>query len=211
MSKDIYLFSTSTHPEAISINSLDIKLLHPDIQFSNYDYLIITSKQSVAALKQYANKDYLAIPALCISKQSAISFEEIGGVVADMGSGYGDNLVSNIKKQDKSRKWLYLRAKEIASSFTQDLKKEHYQIDEAIVYESHCSNDMTKVEPKKGSILIFTSPSSIRCFLKYRSVDKESNVVVIGDTTALELPKNIKYHVAKEKNIASCIDIAKSL
>ena len=53
MPKQIYLFSISSHPDAKSVNSLDIKLLKPEIDFLKYDYFIVTSKQTSEALKQY--------------------------------------------------------------------------------------------------------------------------------------------------------------
>ena len=99
---NIYLFSISSHPNATSINSLSIKFLKPKIDFSNYDYLIITSKQTSQALQQYEKENYINIPALCVSTQSALSYEKLGAKVLDIGGGYGDNLISQIKKSPKT-------------------------------------------------------------------------------------------------------------
>ena len=115
--KPIYLFSISSHPDAISVNSLDITFLKPDIDFSKYDALIITSKQASKALMQYDKKEYIHLPALCISKQSAKSYEALGGKILAIGEGYGDTLVEKIKSFEKEKKWLYLRAKVVASNF----------------------------------------------------------------------------------------------
>ena len=68
MSKPIYLFSATSHPDATHINSLDFDFFKPDINFTKYDYLVLTSKKAVEALLQYDKKDYIDIPALCISK-----------------------------------------------------------------------------------------------------------------------------------------------
>ncbi|MFA5462395.1 MAG: uroporphyrinogen-III synthase, partial [Sulfurimonas sp.] len=59
MSKNIYLFATSKNKYANSIKSLDVRYLKPEIDFSKYDYLIITSKQTVKALEQYKKEDYI--------------------------------------------------------------------------------------------------------------------------------------------------------
>jgi len=139
MSKPIYLFSISSHPHAKSINSLDVTFFKPEIDFSKYDYLIITSKQACEALKQYEQKEYIHMPALCVSKQSALSYEKLGGKVLDVGAGYGDNLVEKIKSYPKDKKWLYLRAKIVASEFVSTCQDDGYNIDETVVYKSDCS------------------------------------------------------------------------
>ncbi|MEA1891899.1 MAG: uroporphyrinogen-III synthase, partial [Campylobacterota bacterium] len=132
MSKSIYLFSISAHPDAISINSLAITFLKPTINFSQYDYFIVTSKQTSEALKQYLHVELK--PALCVSVASAKSYEDIGGKVLDIGAGYGDNLVDKIKEYPKNSKWLYLRAQTVASNFVSTCRDDGYDIGEAVVY-----------------------------------------------------------------------------
>lgn len=211
MEKQIYLFSISSHPDATSINSLSIEFLKPDIDFSKYDYLIITSKQASNALGQYNKKDYIDKKALCVSTQSARSFESLGAEVLKIGAGYGDNLSSSIKEFSKDTKWLYLRAKVVASDFVKECKDEGYDIDEIVMYSSDCSKEILDVEIQKDSTLIFTSPSSLNCFLKTHTISSSSKVIVIGKTTAKALPKNIEYYLSDETTIESCIQKAKSL
>ena len=211
MSKQIYLFSTSSHPDAISVNPLDITLLKPSINFSNYNYLIITSKQVSKALNQYKNTMFTEKKALCISKATAKSFEEIGGSLLEVGEGYGDDLYMSIKKHPKEIKWLYLRAKSVASNFVELLNNEGYTIDEEIVYESKCSNKTINIDVKKEAVLIFTSPSSVNCFLKNNQISMKHNIVVIGSTTAKSLPSGVSFCIAKEHTIESCITLAHSL
>ena len=206
---NIYLFSISSHPDAISINSLDITFLKPDIDFSKYDNLIITSKQASKALLQYKKSDYIDKPALCVSKQSAISYENIGGRVLKVGGGYGDNLLSIIKEYPKERKWLYLRAKLVASDFVALAKKDGYNIDEAIVYESDCSKKIVQVSVEERAILIFTSPSSVKCYLKSHTFSKEQIIIVIGKTTAKAIPSGVDFILSADTTIESCVEIAK--
>ena len=94
MTKNVYLFSTSSHPNVISVNSLDITFLKPEIDFSKYDYFIITSKQACRALELYDEK--ILKPALCISKATAEAYENLGGKVLALGLGYGDNLSNEV-------------------------------------------------------------------------------------------------------------------
>jgi len=207
MQQNIYLFSTSTHPDAISINSLDIVFFKPKIDFSNSNYLIITSKQAVKALKQYDKEAYINKPALCISQATAKSFEALGGTVLKTGEGYGDSLSQTIQEYPKSTKWLYLRAKEIASNFVQICLEDNYKIEEATLYESNCSTDIQNVNVEEDAILIFTSPSSVKCFSINNSILNTHKVIVIGKTTAKVLPKNIEYSLPQRPSIESCFKL----
>ncbi len=209
--RPVYLFSISSHPDTVSVNSLSITFLQPEIDFSKYDAFIITSKQASKALEQYQTQLFQNIPALCVSKASAKSYEAIGGRVLDVGEGYGDNLVQKIKNYPKSMRWLYLRAKVVASDFVFVSKKEGYLIDEAIVYVSECSKDILNVEVVEESILIFTSPSSLECFLQTHTLSKRSTLIVIGKTTAKAVPKGIEYHISEKTTIESCMELAKSI
>ena len=209
--KPIYLFSISTHPEAISINSLSITFFKPDIDFSKYDYLILTSKQAVEALKQYNKKDFITKKALCVSKATAKAYEDIGGEVLNIGGGYGDNLIDKITSYDKDKKWLYLRAKIVASNFVEVCKNQGYNIDEIIVYESNCSKEILKVQVPDDAILIFTSPSSIKCFLQTHSFVPSQTIITIGKTSAKAFPKGVDCIISKETTIQSCIEEAKKL
>lgn len=207
--KPIYLFSISSHSEAISINSLEINFLKPNIDFSQYDYFIITSKQASKALQQYNKNEYIKKAALCVSTQSAKSFEALGGEVLAIGEGYGDNLVEKIKSYPKSKKWLYLRAKVVASDFVEICKNDGYNIDESIVYESSCSKDILNIEIEKNAILIFTSPSSVICFLKNHILTQEQTIIVIGKTTAKAIPRDFTSLISAKTTVESCIEIAK--
>ncbi|PHS57674.1 MAG: uroporphyrinogen-III synthase [Sulfurimonas sp.] len=210
MKRLIYLFATSKHPDAINALSLKVRFLKPSIDFSSYDYLIITSKQTVKGLKQYKKENFIDIPALCVSPKTASAYKNFGGKILDIGDGYGDNLIKNIKEYAKDSKWLYLRAEVIASDFVLRAKNDAFNIDEEILYVSECANEALKIEIEKNSILIFTSPSSIECFLKTHSLDLGAKIVVIGKTTAKALPENVSCVVAQNTSIQSCIDLALS-
>ncbi len=210
MSQSIYLFSTTSHPDTIHINSLDTTLFTPEINFSQYDALIITSKQVMLALTQYEKEKYINKPALCISTQTAKSFEELGGKVLKTGSGYGENLGTLITAFPKEMKWLYLRAKNVASDFVTQTKELGYKIDEVIVYETFCSENILNIEVESDAVLIFTSPSSVKCFLRNNKIKDTQKIVVIGKTTAKALPKNSNFVISDETTIDSCVKIAKT-
>ncbi len=208
MPKKIYLFATSKSEHAINIKSLDVRFLKPDINFSRYDYLIITSKQTVKALEQYNKEDFIDIPALCVSLKTADAYKGFGGKILAIGDGYGDNLAKNIKEFSKETKWIYLRAELVASDFVQRSRDEGYSIEEEILYVSECSQEILDVRVDDDSTLIFTSPSSIECFLKNNTIHPNAKVIVIGTTTANCLPDGIEYIVSQNTSIESCIELA---
>jgi len=197
----IYLFSATPNPKAIQVNTLDFDFFQPKIDFSNYDYLVLTSKKAVDALGFYKKEDYLNIPALCISKFTKEYYESFGGKILDVGDGIGSNLQTIINTYSKEKKWLYLRAKEIAGT--------GLNIDEAIVYASRCSDEILNFKlDDKDATLIFTSPSSVRCFLKNNYLHEKQKIIVIGTTTAKALPTKTNYKISDKTSINSCLEIA---
>jgi len=210
VTKSIYLFSISTHPDTININSLDITILKPTINFLEYDYLIATSKQVSVALQQYS-PEYKMKKVLAISNATAKSLKDIGCEVLEIGSGYGDNLIDLIEKYPKNIKWLYLRAKKVASNFVQERVKKGFLIDEAIVYESRCSKSIEKLSIAIDATLIFTSPSSVKCFMQTNTLLQTHNIIVIGESTKKALPFSIHCKVSKSMRIDACVELAKKL
>ena len=209
MPQKIYLFSLSSYPDTIHIPSLDVEHRSPDIEFCKYDSFIITSKQAIKALENYENL-FLA-PAICVSAKTAEAYEKIGGEILDVGDGYGKSLIAKVQEYDKSKRWLYLRAQSVASDFVGVLQNQGYAIDEKIVYKSECSQAILNVDVQEDAILIFTSPSSVKCFLQRHSFSEKQKVVVIGTTTQQALPKNVSAHVCDANSIESCVKIAQNL
>ena len=208
MPEPIYLFSISKHPDTININSLDITILKPNINFSEYDYLVVTSKQVAVALEQYP-PEYKKKEVLAISSATADSLKKIGCNILEVGSGYGDNLSDLIEKYPKSTKWLYLRAKKVASNFVQERVQKGFLIDEAIIYESKCSKQIEKLSIAIDATLIFTSPSSVKCFMQTNVLLKTHNIIVIGESTKKALPFSVNCQVSKIMNINACVELAK--
>ncbi len=207
--RPIYLFSISSHSEAIHIDPLHITFFTPSIDFDAVDYLIITSKQAVKALQNYDKKSYIDKKALCISKASASAFEAIGGEVLEIGKGYGDTLYEAIKGYPKERKWLYLRAETVANDFATKLNDEGYAVEEAIVYKSECSKQILTCTVEDNAILIFTSPSSVKCYLQTHNFKHTQDIIVIGKTTAKTIPQGFGYTLSDETSVQSCMEIAK--
>ena len=204
MPKNIYLFSLTPLDGVKHINSLHVSYFTPDIDFKNYDFLIITSKQVVEALKNY-DDTWKSLSVLAVAKPTAQAVKKAGGKILEFGSGYGDNLVTIIGSYPKEKRWLYLRAKEVASDFSLTCKESGYNIDEVILYETSCSSECLHVKVEEDATLIFTSPSSVECFLKYHDFKTTQKIVVIGTTTAKAIPHGVSYKIAEEPTMQSCL------
>jgi uroporphyrinogen-III synthase len=199
--KKIYLFSATPNKNALHVNTLDFDFFQPQIDFSKYDFLILTSKKAVDALRYYKKEDYIDIPALCISKFTKEYYEKFGGKILEVGNGLGSDLKKIIQKYPDDKKWLYLRAKKIAT--------DGFGTDEVILYESRCSDEILNFKLSDDeATLIFTSPSSVECFLKNNSFKNTHKVIVIGSTTAKALSPNINYKTPLKTSIKSCLDLA---
>ena len=61
------------------------------------------------------------------------------------------------------------------------------------------------------SIIIFTSPSSVKCFFNKFSWNSSYKAIVIGKTTATYLPKEIKnYQISSSTSVKDCVTLALS-
>lgn len=85
------------------------------------------------------------------------------------------------------------------------------KIDEAIIYETSCNSQMEMVPIADDGILIFTSPSSIECFLQRYSFHSSHSVVVIGKTTQNALPSSIESFMAETTTIEACVKRAREI
>ena len=120
---------------------------------------------------------------------------------------YGEVLAKDILEFFNDRKILYIRPEVVSFDSYNYLKKEGIAIKEAIVYKTKCKSYKNR-ELEENSTIIFTSPSTIKCFFKSFKWDSSYKAVVIGKATLSHLPKEIEVYVAKEPTIASCVEKA---
>jgi uroporphyrinogen-III synthase len=205
---NIYLFSKTSHSEVTHIPILDTKFLQPTIDFSQYDAIVLTSKQAVTALDMISPA-WKMIPSLTIADKTAAMVEASGGILLDKGDGYGDSLDSIIKNKYSSYKWLYPRPKVVASNFSERVRDLGVSMDEVIIYETSCNSACSSHIIPEDAILIFTSPFTIECFLKMFIFKPTYKVIAIGRTTASALPKDVDYVMPETPNVDACVSLAK--
>ncbi|NOZ90723.1 MAG: uroporphyrinogen-III synthase [Epsilonproteobacteria bacterium] len=181
------------------------------IDFSNCDTLMFTSKQAVVSADSI-DKSWKDYPSIAIGGATKNKIEELGGeVIYYPKKFYGEVLANDIKEQFSNRKILYLRPQIVSFDSRGFLAKEGIILDEQIIYKTSCQKYDISQKPKKGAIIIFTSPSTIKCFFENFSWDSSYRAILIGNATKEHLPKECKYAIADEPLIDSCIKKAKEI
>jgi len=208
--KQIYLFSKTSHPDVIHIPILNTTFLQPDINFSDYDAIVLTSKQAVTALDKISS-EWKSVPALSIASKTEEIVRKAGGVLLGRGDGYGDSLDDIIVKKYAEFRWLYPRPLVVASNFKERVKARGVDIDDVVVYETSCNASCSDHDLKDEAVLIFTSPFTIECFLEFYTFKKSYKIVAIGKTTAKALPKEVTYLMPDTPNVDACVTLAKRL
>jgi len=203
----IYVLSNTQVEGAVRLPVIEQHFFSPSINFRDYDYLIFTSKNGVIGADRIdgAWKD---IPALVIGEATAKEVERLGGKVEFVAKEYyGDAMARELQKSfPPQKRYLFLRAKEVSSNLTQLLKETGFDIDEAIVYETRCAPcDETK-RPPKGSVIIFSSPSTVRCFLECFGWDESYKAIAIGKKTAKAFGREVA--IAPKPTLKSAVEFA---
>ena len=211
MSRAIYLLSPTAKEGTIALPMIDFSITAESIDLSRSDTLIFTSKQAVVTADKI-DTSWKNYPCIAIGPATKKQIEDLGGeVIYFPQSFYGETLSADIAAFFRDKKLLYLRPKEISFDSKAFLEKEGIVLQEQIIYETSCIKYTLEKKPLKGSIIIFTSPSTIHCFLKNFDWDESYTAVVIGKATKVRLPENANYVVADEPMIASCIEKAKEI
>jgi uroporphyrinogen-III synthase len=208
--RPIYLISKTPFPGVIHIPILKTNFLTPDIDFSVYDGLIVTSKQILKALAFYS-EEWKLLPMIAVSEATAEVFKKAGGNVIAVANGYGEAIVPIVLEHFSERRWLYLRPRVVASAWVETAREHEISLDEAVMYETECNDEMGEYEISSEGVLIFTSPSCVECFCKQRTILATQKVVVIGTTTQKALPLGVVSVLSTETSVGSAVKMGREL
>jgi uroporphyrinogen-III synthase len=149
---------------------------------------------------------------LAIGEATAKQIESLGGVVAyHPTSFYGHSLGQDIVTKFQEKKILYLRPKRVSFDSKTFLAQAGMVLEEKIIYETMCQKYTIADKPSLNAVIIFTSPSTIHCFLENFEWDESYTAIVIGEATKKHLPDRVNVFVADQPLIASCIAKAKEV
>ncbi len=209
--RPVYLTSPLAREGTLSLPMIDFRLTADRIDYQGCDTLMFTSKQAVESAETI-DPDWKKLPTIAIGGATASKITSLGGTVLyHPKSFYGKELASDILTRFQSRRVLYLRPRTVSFDSRTYLANAGYTLHEQVIYETFCQPHSPEAKPDPGAIIIFTSPSTIRCFLKQFGWESSYTAVVIGTATLEHLPENADHAVAEKPLIDACIAKAREI
>jgi uroporphyrinogen-III synthase len=205
LSHRIYLTSPLRYPGTVALPMIQFKLVAERIDYQGCDTLLFTSKQAVVSAEAI-DPEWKRFPAIAIGPATQRQIEALGGeVLFRPESFYGESLAEEVATRFRNRKLLYLRPKKVSFDSRAYLAKMGIPLKEQIIYETSCRDYSSDESPEPGAIVVFTSPSTIHCFLKNFPWREDYHAVVIGESTRAHLPDGASFSIAEEPTIAACV------
>lgn len=202
---NIYILSDKKVKWAKNLPVFKIEPIKTDLDFSGYDALIFTSKNAVTSLNAY-NQSWKNKPLFVIAPQTAKVASNLGGKIKFVGKAkHGDEFAQELLLPLKNKKVLYIRGSKIVSNLVETLNTNGIICDEAIVYETLCISRKKKIKLPKNSTIIFSSPSTIECFLNNAIWDESYKAISIGHTTKKYFPPYITPIISDTTSLDSCV------
>ncbi|WP_107831150.1 uroporphyrinogen-III synthase [Campylobacter concisus] len=211
--RKIYLVSNTktTDESVVNLSVSKIEFLKFDLNLSEFDALVATSKNAFKALKFNEINALENLPVFAIASSCAAAAREFGFSEIYTGqNAHGDDFAREILPLLKGKKVLYLKGKDSASNFLEILQDGGVNIKAVIAYENVLNPCKMELKPPKNSILIFASPINVRNFLTNFGWDESYQTISIGKVTAKEL-NFTKPLVSQSQDINACIALAKTL
>ncbi|WP_419764814.1 MAG: uroporphyrinogen-III synthase [Arcobacter sp.] len=205
---NIILLSNVKYEGVTNLPVFDIEYLDIKIDLEKYDSLIFTSKNAIYALDKL-NMPWKSLDSYAIAEKTSDILKKYNSKVVFTGThSHGDEFAYELIPLLKNKKVLYVKGEKSVSKLFTILKDNEIIIDELVVYKTICSKKEFKA-PSLNSIIIFTSPSCVKCFFDKIAWNNTYKAIVIGKTTAKYMPKNIEYKISPVQSIESCIELAK--
>jgi len=211
--RKIYLVSnTKTADESVvNLSVSRIEFLKFDLNLSEFDLLVATSKNAFNALKFNEISALESLPVFAIASGCAAAAKGLGFTQIYTGqNAHGDDFAREILPLLKGKKVLYLKGKDSASNFLEILQGSGVNIKAIVAYENVLNPCKMELKPPKNSILIFASPINVRNFLSNFGWDESYQAISIGKVTTKEL-KFTTPIVSQNQDINACIALAKTL
>ena len=190
----IYLVGSNLEFDGVKTLVLnEIKFNKFSVNLAEFDALVLTSKNSVNALKvNQISPDNLQI--YSIGEGTSRAAMEFGfAQIYTAKNAHGNDFAAEIAPLLRGKKTLFLRARETASS------------------ENVFKPLGEEQKPPKNSAIIFTAPSAVRNFTRNFGWDESYKAVAIGLTTAKELENFTSPAISAQQNINACVSLAKTL
>ena len=211
--RKIYLVSNTktTDESVVNLSVSRIEFLKFDLNLSEFDLLVATSKNAFNALKFNEISVLENLPVFAIASGCAAAAKGLGFTQIYTGqNAHGDDFAREILPLLKGKKVLYLKGKDSASNFLEILQDGGVNIKVVTAYKNVLNPCKMELKPPKNSILIFASPINVRNFLSNFGWDESYQTISIGKVTAKELKFSTPI-VSQSQDINACIALAKTL
>lgn len=209
--KSVYILSDKHIQYA---KNLPFITTHPnkvDFNIKQYDALIFTSKKGVSYLNDLT-PHWKDIPSYAMSTQTAKKIKDLEGQLKFIGKGKTGNEFSyELLPLLKDKKVAYIGAQNVVSDLINILNSNHVKCTHIPIYKTQCLDYKEKIDLPKNSIIIFSSPSTINCFLKNVNWQESFTAISIGKTTAQYFPQHIKPVLSENITLQSCVQKALSM
>ncbi len=201
--KKIYITSSKSFEDVISLPLLEISFFDEKIDFLDYEAIIFTSQNAIKACEKIS-KSWREIESYPIGLKTHELALNYNAKSSDLFfSSDGIEFANKVAETLRGKKVLYPRAKKSAHNLKKIFSELGVEIDEITLYKSACQNIDKTVED--DAIVIFTSPKNVECFFQKYGKVKGMEAVAIGKTTEASIPKDIKRHLSEHQTINSCI------
>ena len=208
--REIFILSDTAIEGAKTLPLITQRFFSPPLDLNRYDYLLFTSKRGVDAIEGIT-KAWKNLPSFAVGEATAKYIEKLGGQVAGFSSGYGEDLANMIARSSQKGHYLVVRPKRVVTAVAKILQEKGIEVEEAILYETICEDCQKFQKPPKGSVIIFSSPSTVECFMRCFGWDESYKAVAIGQKTAKALPMSIEVHIPSTPTLVACVELAKKL
>jgi uroporphyrinogen-III synthase len=174
-----------------------------------YDAIIFTSTNSVKAFEHY--HDILKIKQIYpIGEATNSALIRLGIPTIQVGENLtGNAFATAVAPLLQGLKTLFPHAQKMVSKAKEIFSDAGLDITYHIAYETVCHKSDEVID--EGSVIIFSSPSTIECFFKNYTWDESYKAVVIGETTASYMPQEIGYELSDHHTLEACVVRAKEL
>ena len=202
---NIYILSDKKVKWAKNLPMLKIDYQYTNISLESYDALIFTSKNAIIGIDKISPL-WKNIPSYVIAPQTAKVLKEMGGKLTFTGKAkHGNEFAKELIPLLKNKNVLYVRGKDLVSNAVTILKENGIACYETIVYQTLCNKYEATTPLPKNSVIIFSSPSTIKCFLSNNLWDDSFTAIAIGHTTAKYFPSNIQPIISDNTSLEFCV------
>ena len=208
MNTPIYLTSPLRREGVRALPMIRFEIVADRLDYQGCDTLMFTSKQAVVSAEAI-DPGWKQWPTVAIGPATAAKIRELGGEVLHQPKRfYGECLARDLAELFRERRLLYLRPEQVSFDSRSYLARAGIELREQVIYRTSCRNYEIGEAPPPGAIVVFTSPSTIHCFLKNFPWRKEYRAVVIGEATLAHLPKGCRVRIAETPSIDACLSLA---